>query len=131
MATKTYKSVKRKKFIFNEAERAATGKGTQTQSYLNAGYKAANNKVARVNASALAKHPQVKEELNRFKDLVLSYASPNQVAQRLGKNITSGDGRLSDSAMDKWLKIFDIYPATKSKVVGLFDKLSELERQEK
>jgi len=112
----SYDSPKREKFTKELIKQKMTGKGTLADAYINAGYKAKTRKVARVNACKLKKHPEVQQQLKNFKDLLLKEAPPEQVAKKIAKNINTKDGRLSDSAIDKWLKIFDIYPASKHNI---------------
>lgn len=107
----TYESQKRKNFTTALIDQKLTGKGTNADAYRKAGYKAKNRQQAKANASTLKKHPEVKEGLKQFKDILLKEAPPSMVAKKIGKNIKKGDGRLSDSAIDKWLKLFDQYPA--------------------
>jgi len=118
--TKFYDSPKREKFTKQLIEYMVTGKGSQSLAYIKAGYKAKDIKQASANASKLKKHPQVQKELKKFKEFLLEYAPPKEVAKKMAEMIFGKDKRVSDSMIEKWLKIYDQYPAQKTKIQGLF-----------
>lgn len=61
-----------------------------------------------------------------FQEL-LSQIDDNDILQRFNDILKDQDKRASIQAGIELLKLKDRYPASKSKIIGLFDKISDLE----
>ena len=62
-----------------------------------------------------------------FVDQVKKTIPSQLVINKLKEHLNSKDGRISDSALDKYIKIIGGYKDSKGKIIGLFEKLEDLE----
>jgi hypothetical protein len=116
----------------------------QTESVFRA-FDCKNRNVARALAPRIFKKEKVSRELAirraliqdkltdklvKFVELVERYAPRDEIAKKLAENIMSSDRRVSDSAIDKYIKLRGEYFEPTTKIVGLFERIGELERPE-
>ena len=66
------------------------------------------------------------DKQSKFIDILRQIAPPQQVARKLAELIFSSDSRVSDSAIEKWLKLGNLYPDQK---IGVYQDL-EREREQ-
>jgi hypothetical protein len=66
-------------------------------------------------------------KVKKFIEVLNNKITQDEVAQRLADLIKSKDGRTALKGIENFLRLYDEYPAGKSKIIGLFDKLSDLE----
>jgi len=119
-------NAKVEKFAVNLLETKITGKGTQKSAFLNAGYKAKNNQIARSNASRLANHPLVQKKITNF-ITELQQKIPQQTIVDRMKNLVekSQDPRVVLDVIEKWLRLTDQYPAGKIRI-GAIQEISDI-----
>ena len=125
--TKTYDKPKRTKFADNLITSIVTGKGTNADNYLDAGFKAKTRKIAKTNASRLKRHPEVIQRVKTFKEKVIATLTDELVIERLEKIIKATDNRSALGGIQERNKILDIYPAGKLKISQYEDELKSLE----
>lgn len=76
----------------------------------------------------ISKQPSRILDSKGFQEL-LSQIDDQEILNRFTEIVRDEDKRASIQAGIELLKLKDRYPATKSKIVGLFDKLSDLEEK--
>lgn len=91
-------------------------------------------KKERVNKELALRRVKLQEKLNnklttktaKLIDLIEKFAPPNKVAKRIAENIMSSDKRVSDSAIDKYIRLREGYLPEKRMLLGRSEIYEEI-----
>ena len=127
----TYDKPQRDKFVANLVNSITTGKGTNADNYIKAGYNVKTRASAKAGACRLKKHPEVKAKMKKFKEYLEEFAPGEKRAKVIAKiALDTSDKRACLEGNKMISQIKEEYPKAQGKYLGLFDSLSSLEEQE-